>query len=116
MKKYLSFLLVFLVLSTVVFCSCDEDEVKTPSELPESTIHYIIFKIDDNEKARIPVVEGETYTDLEPFFPTIPAEYGDEAYWEVKEVWSNYIAKIEINLIYGDALTPEETTTTTIEN
>ena len=130
MKKIFVFLLTLSLLVLPFFSSCGEDGVKTP-DLPKDNalvdtvdkILYLIFEIDGNEKARIPILSNEPYEDLEPYFPTIPDEYGDDAYWDttpIHTVGTNikdiiFTKDIVIKLVYGDAVTTEAITETTVE-
>lgn len=46
-------------------------------------IHYLIFKDNNIEVAKMVVLPTDTYDDLEPYFPTIPFEDGKPvSYWE----------------------------------
>ena len=136
MKKTISILcvIIFAVLLLGGMCACDDGESvdlpTPPANINASTetnkaddynandynaneekdrVHYLIFKIDEKEVARLATSEGDTYEDLEIFFPTIPDTYAGYVWEKLDVVYSNSKELIEINAILGEL---DETDTT----
>ena len=103
MKKCI--LLFMAVLSLFCLCSCTPDNGPVTSDpeydiISDDEAHYLVFKIDEIEVAKILVVETDTYESLLPYFPTIPEKEGKESYWETIEIYSEDQKVIYINAYY----------------
>ncbi len=77
---------IMMVASCAILVACGEDNTSSSNQNPteqknpiygfedSDNYHYLVFKVKENEIARMLVVEGDTYEDLEPYFPLIDAE------------------------------------------
>ena len=48
----------------------------------DENAHYLVFEEDGVEILRLVVLEGETYADLYPYFPTLREEEGYVKFWQ----------------------------------
>lgn len=94
MKKFNTLLLTIAVLGIPGFLtSCGKEE--GPTETVEikndiSNTHYLKFIENNSEVLRLVVIEGETYEDLLPYFPTLTQEPGYVKYWDGDYNYTNY--------------------------
>lgn len=106
--KIKKIIISFIILSfTFILVGCKQKN-PTPSGpttpninvVDDSEAHYLVFMVNGKEIGKMHVVKTDTYSDLEPYFPTIPEVKGYTAYWEEVEVYSNSETEVIINAYY----------------
>ena len=82
----------FICLPTLL-TGCEDNSKKTDSiEIKNdvSDTHYLKFIENNSEVLRLVVLEGETYEDLLPYFPTLSEEPDYVKYWDGDYTYTSY--------------------------
>lgn len=105
MKKIKLFKNISLVFcSMFILIACGKNDVSLENEkdieivLNDSDTHYIKFMENNAEVLRIVVLEGETYEDLKPYFPTLTAEEGYIKYWDGDYKYTEYTVENQFSV------------------
>lgn len=111
MKLYRNFLIIalfslfILILTGCTDSSTDANDVSI--ELEADKTHYLKFIENNVEILRIVVIEGETYEDLLPFFPTLSNEEGYIKYWDGDYEHTQYSKDNQFSVYSEDQLVIE---------
>lgn len=73
--------------------SCGNSDKKTNTVEIKNNVsdtHYLKFIENNSEVLRLVVLEGETYEDLLPYFPTLTEEPGFIKYWDGDYTYTSY--------------------------
>ena len=94
MKLNKLFLLSALMMcAPVALTGCGEDAGPTNVvEIKNNVdgVHYLKFIENNSEILKLVVLDGETYEDLLPYFPTLTAESGFIKYWDGDYTYTSY--------------------------
>lgn len=71
-------------------CSCSGSKESVTIENDLKDTHYLKFIENNSEVLRLVVLEGETYDDLLPYFPTLTQEEGYIKYWDGDYTYTDY--------------------------
>lgn len=89
-KRIVAILLLLCCCVSVLVACGDKNTKPVEVSQDDKSTHYLVFKQNGNEIFRMVVLEGETYEDLRPFFPTLPEDDQYIYYWpESATVWSD---------------------------
>ncbi len=97
MKK-IKFIPVLVLVSFLSFgiSSCKSEENSTPKSddinivEKDNDTHFLRFMENNAEIMRLVVLEKETYSDLQPYFPTLTQEDGWIKYWDGDYTYTDY--------------------------
>jgi len=93
-NKLLMMALTSCCLFSMTSCGDDGEAVDKDLEVEivkdDAETHYLKFIEGSTEILRIVVLEGETYSDLCPYFPTLDEEEGFIKYWDGDFNYTDY--------------------------
>ena len=91
-NKLLSLGMVFACFSALLTGCSDGGNTSSTIDIKNdvSDLHYLKFVENNSEILRLVVLEGETYEDLLPYFPTLTEEAGYIKYWDGDYTYTSY--------------------------
>ena len=100
-KRIVALLLLILCCAAILVACGDKGAKPIEVSQDDKSTHYLVFKQNGNEILRLVVLEGETYEDLRPFFPTLTEDDQYRCFWpENATVWDAKEKVLEINAVY----------------
>ena len=98
MKTANKILITTLICSSAILGGCKKNKDKNQNTSTNSvtiktnldSTHYLKFFESNTEILRLVVLEGETYEDLLPYFPTLTEEPGYIKYWDGDYTYTAY--------------------------
>ena len=100
MRKY-KFIPTLLLASMLSFgiSSCKSEDSSSPKSEDinivekDNETHFLRFMENNAEIMRLVVLKDETYSDLQPYFPTLTQEEGWIKYWDGDYTYTDYSAE-----------------------
>lgn len=101
MKKYKLIPALLLLASILSFgtSSCKSEDISSPKSEDinivekDNETHFLRFMENNAEIMRLVVLENETYSDLQPYFPTLTQEEEWIKYWDGDYTYTDYSAE-----------------------